>query len=434
MLGSIRKSTVFLLSFKLLLLLSFQSQATYFDAYHKPSKQVDYYLDFLLEGHTAFFFRGRFEYATDKSIQPFEMLSDHDSGRALTLSSRLNFTSANICNFWGGLEFNNVTSFATSRHNSGMLTTPDKIRFAEIPDPKGTSLNEVFLAYDGLYKTKLILGRQKIHLDNGRFVSSIDFRQTPQTFDAFIIENKYFVGLQLFYGYIARMNTIWQNNESALFGERSHNTHLLNGSYEFYPFGVFTGYLYYIQDKALRTISNKTYGFRYEGDIDLQRAHILLVGEYAYQSSNSTNPIDYNAEYYLVSGAFSHPLFLIGVGYEWFEGNDITPGKSFIAPLGDHHRFNGYSDRFRTTPNAGLTDLYFFATSNFWKVDVEAAYHRFHAEAQGIKYGDEVDLILNYAFLKHYKLNVGYANFSGKVQHGFGNSKRAWMSVTAEIG
>lgn len=415
---------------------SLPSFSAYQSIYNKPERRANSFLDILKEGHTSLYFRGRYEYANDDSPQPDSNPIDpvsFKSGRAYTLTSRLAYTTAQMCNFWGLMEFNNVSSYWNTHHNSGSLTTPQRKEFAEIPDAKGTSLNQALIAYQGLYNTQLILGRQKIKLDNGRYVGSVDFRQTPQSFDAITIENKYITGLELFYSYIDSVNTVLQNQDTALFAKRSNHTHLFNSSYDIYPFGTVTGYFYYIKDQAVASLSNSTYGLRYNGSIDLQRAKFLFVSEYAFQSSNSYNPVDYNAEYYLVEGAFSHPIFDIGLGYEWLEGNKLATGKAFITPLSDYHIFNGWADKFSLTPALGLTDLYLYTNARYRQIEFEAAYHNFHAEANGIKFGHEIDLGLSYSFLKYYKIYAAFADFRGKASNNIANSQRFWLSLSAEI-
>lgn len=415
---------------------SIPSFSAYQSIYPKPTQQANSFLDIIKEGHTGLYFRGRFEYANDESSQPNSSSIDPISfkdGRAYTLTSRLRYTTAQMCNFWGLMEFNNVSSYWNKHHNSGHFTTPIRSEFAEISDAKGTSLNQALIAYQGLYDTKLIVGRQKIKLDNSRYVGSLDFRQTPQTFDAISIENKYLTGLELFYSYIANVNTVLQNQDTALFGERSNHTHLFNSSYDIYPFGTITGYFYYINDQAITNLSNSTYGLRYNGIIDLQRAKFLFVSEYAFQSSNSHNPVDYNAEYYLVEGAFSHPICDIGLGYEWFEGNKLSTGKAFITPLSDYHIFNGWADRFRITPALGLTDFYVYSNAHYWQIELEAAYHNFRAEASNIKFGHEIDLGIAYSFLKYYKVYAGLADFRGNAANNIADSQRFWLSLSAEI-
>ena len=51
------------------------------------------------------------------------------------------------------------------------------------------SSKQVFLGFDGIPDTPLKVGRQRIILDNARFVGNVGFRQLEQTFDAARIEN-----------------------------------------------------------------------------------------------------------------------------------------------------------------------------------------------------------------------------------------------------
>ena len=57
-----------------------------------------------------------------------------------------------------------------------------------VADPKGTELNQGYVQYKGIDNVGLKLGRQRINLDNQRFIGGVGWRQQEQTFDAFRAE------------------------------------------------------------------------------------------------------------------------------------------------------------------------------------------------------------------------------------------------------
>ena len=52
-----------------------------------------------------------------------------------------------------------------------------------VPDPRGTELNRFQITNTSLPGTRTTLGRQRIVLDDSRFVGNVGFRQNEQTFD-----------------------------------------------------------------------------------------------------------------------------------------------------------------------------------------------------------------------------------------------------------
>ena len=59
-----------------------------------------------------------------------------------------------------------------------------------VADPEGYEINRFQLTNTSLPGTTLTLGRQRIALDDQRFVGPVGWRQNEQTFDAFRVVNK----------------------------------------------------------------------------------------------------------------------------------------------------------------------------------------------------------------------------------------------------
>ena len=79
-------------------------------------------------------------------------------------------------------------------------------------------------------------------------------------------------------------------------------------------------------------------------------------------------------------------------------GGDGT--KGFSTPLATLHRFQGWADKFLTTPVNGIDDRYVniaYSRKPAGLVDsilVSAVYHRFEAEQVSLDYGSETDILL----------------------------------------
>src|SRR6185436_13070135 len=63
-----------------------------------------------------------------------------------------------------------------------------KATYPIVADPENIELNRIQVQYKGLPGTVVTAGRQRINLDDQRFVGSVGWRQNEQTFDAVRVE------------------------------------------------------------------------------------------------------------------------------------------------------------------------------------------------------------------------------------------------------
>lgn len=98
-------------------------------------------------------------------------------------------------------------TLAISEHyNSGLN---GKTAFPLVPDAQNIELNRLQLQYRGLTKTVVTVGRQRINLDDQRFVGSVAWRDNEQTFDAVRIEWSGIEHLKADVTYAWSDRTIW---------------------------------------------------------------------------------------------------------------------------------------------------------------------------------------------------------------------------------
>jgi len=112
-------------------------------------------------------------------------IADEDAfdrnANASTLRTRLAYTSDSVEGFSVTLNVDDVRAIGANNYDS---TRNAKTQYPRVPDPEGTDLNLVSIAYAGLEKTTIVVGRQRILRDNGRFVSGLPWRQNETTYDA----------------------------------------------------------------------------------------------------------------------------------------------------------------------------------------------------------------------------------------------------------
>ncbi|NJR80507.1 alginate export family protein [Sphingomonas corticis] len=306
---------------------------------------------------------------------------------------------------WSALVEGQGTLGVVDRYFDGLEGAADRPLVA---DPQNVALYRAQLQYraDDLTMTA---GRQRIALDDERFVGAIGFRQNGQTFDAVRAEWTPLPKLKLDLSYAWSVRTIWGNDgrdarQSAVSGDNV----FANLSYAT-PVGLLTGFAYLVdQDEAAvqgYRLSSQTYGVRFAGARPIgSGAKLSYQASYARQADYGGNPNAYRAEYYLIDAALDVWRLRFGGGFEVLGADDGRALTSFQTPLGTNFKFQGWADKFLTTPPDGVRDLY-GQVSTGWKaigpardITVQAVFHDFRSDRLGRRYGREWDLLASAKF------------------------------------
>ena len=335
----------------------------------------------LAGGDVGLDLRYRFEFVDEDGF-------DEDA-EASTLRTRLNFRSGVWNGFEFMVEFADVRTIGPDDYNAGAGATPARTRFPVVADPEDTRVNQAWIGFRPSEALTLRAGRQRIKLDNDRFVGNVGWRQNEQTYDGGSVEWRS-NGFDLFYGYVGHVNRIFDSDVPA--GDHDHDTHLLNLSLDVARGHELTGYVYDIDDEDAAAFSNRTFGLRYEGRFALAESRAVdWLAEFAHQKDAGENPVDYDANYYHVRAtAGLSPLFSPVAGFERLQGSD-RPGAAFRTPLATLHAFNGWADRFLATPAGGLDDLYVGFKGRLDRIGYSLTWHRFETESGGQDLGQEFD-------------------------------------------
>src|SRR3546814_9939519 len=86
-----------------------------------------------------------------------------------------------------------------------------------------------------------------------------------------------------------------------------------------------------------------------------QGVKLLYAGEYARQKDHAANPQDFALDYLMLEPGIALSGFSVKAGLERLEGNGSA---ALPTPMATLHAFNGWADKFLTTPANGLRDLY----------------------------------------------------------------------------
>ncbi|MCB2077550.1 MAG: alginate export family protein [Novosphingobium sp.] len=298
--------------------------------------------------------------------------------------------------------------------------------YSVVADPDNVELNRLQLQYKAKGGT-FTFGRQRIILDNARFVGNVGWRQNEQTFDAMRGQAKI--------GPVA-LDATYAISQRTIFGVDSPNRHfdgnliLLNGGVDTKVFNV-KGFAYLIDYDTRAAFSSQTYGGLATGDIPLGgKFKLNVMASYAHQTDYGANPVDYSANYIAAELGASIAGFGIKAGYEELGSDNGV--AAFQTPLATLHAFNGWADMFLTTPATGLRDYYAGVSKKFDGVPVvkgisaAVVYHQFDSDFGGIDYGSEWDASLGFKW-GPVGWMVKYANYNASA---FGvDTEKLWVQA-----
>lgn len=299
-----------------------------------------------------------------------------------------------------------------------------------VPDPETIGLNRLQLAYK-VKGNGVTIGRQRINLDDQRWVGSVGWRQDEQTFDAVRGEAEL--------GPVA-LDATWSWSQRTIFGSESGPRQAYGGNFFFGGAGVNIGplavkgfaYLLDYDDPLQRAASSKTYGARAGGAFPLGKAVKLdLTASYARQSDWKTAAKDYAADYVAGDAGVTFKGLRLGGGYEKLGADN---GFSLQTPLATLHKFNGTADVFLTTPAQGLEDAY--ASAAYKVGDLGAlkgivagvTWHQFDSDVGDIEYGTEWDAQVTFK-LSQFAVLAKYARYDAVTVPASGDVEKFWLSL-----
>ncbi len=323
--------------------------------------------------------------------------NDLRDANAQTLRTRAGFQSGRWYGLSGLIEVDNVSRIGDDAYNS---TRNGQKEYAVVADPDGTEVNQALLRYDHKLGSA-VLGRQRINLDNQRFIGSVAWRQNEQTFDGALTQFKPIDGLTLSYAYLDQVNTIFgpengRHDNATNPANIDGHSHLINAQYVFMPQLTATAYSYLLDldniavapTAAEGTLSSQTSGLRLNGVI----AGVSYALEYAQQKDYGDNPLELDSEYYLAELGYTLKGVQLKAGYEVLGGDNGSGNRAFQTPLATKHAFQGWADQFLTTPADGIEDAYVGVTAPLLGGTLQAWYHDFSTEQGSDEYGNEIDL------------------------------------------
>ncbi len=343
---------------------------------------------------------------------------------AFTLRTRLGFATAPLQGWKALLEAENIIAADGGSYSQAGLN-PGGAGRAVVADPETTEINQALLSYTG-GRTTATLGRQRLVLDNARFVGDSGWRQNMQTFDAFVLSDKSLDQTVLTYAYLRRINRVFGDRHAQ--GYWQSDSHLFNASYTGLGAGTLTGYAYLLDFKNTAAANScATYGASFSGTAKLSAGLKLAYrAELATQTDYGASALNYAARYSALEAGLAGKPGSLGLACELL-GSGSNVG--FKTPLATLHAFNGWADLFLTTPAAGLRDTCVKATVNLpAAVALLAFEHWYEADTTGARLGTEFNLQLSRKFGKSVTGLVKFADFRSD-SAGFPNVQKIWAQM-----
>ncbi len=284
--------------------------------------------------------------------------------------------------------------------------------FPVVPDPDAVEVNRFHFTNTSIANTVITLGRQRINLDDQRFIGNVGWRMNEQTYDALRVVNKPMAGnFTIDVTYSNRVNRIFGPDSPQ--GSYKGDLILGNLAYQF-KVGKLTAFNYLMDFDPIPTpivpaganplrVSTNTMGLRFAGERPLSKIKLGYAVSYAQQKDYGDNPVQFDNDYFLAELTATYKQYSLMLGNEILTGY-LAPGSAtpvgFATPLATLHKFQGWVDKFLTTPGNGIDDRYAQFTANFKGVGpVETltavvAYHTYEAERGSVDYGDEINASL----------------------------------------
>jgi len=333
-----------------------------------------------------------------------------DKAEASTLRTHLGYATGDYNGFNAFVQFEDVRAVGSERYNS---TVNGRTQYPGVTDPEDTEVNQAYVGFKGVPGTTLKYGRQVIAYDNHRFIGNVGWRQNEQTYDAFSLVNASLPDTTISFAHADNVNRIFSEKHPTL-SDVKLNGELLNVAYKGLQAGTLTGYGYFIDYEPGQpfsvTSSHKNLGLRFDGGHPLGGTKLLYTAEYAKQD-------DYRDGASTVDADYAHGMLGLDLGgvqvklsRESLSGNGTYALQTPFATL---HAFNGWADKFLTTPTDGLVDTFLSVGGKLGPVGLLAVYHDYASDHLDYDYGTELNLLATWKASKSLTLLAKYADYQG---------------------
>jgi hypothetical protein len=307
------------------------------------------------------------------------------------------------------LGFQNVSSLGPQRYNS---TINGQTQYPVVADPPTTELHVADLVWTPDSHFTATVGRQRINLDDQRFIGTVNWRQDEQSFDAARIDAQ-MGNLSLTYVYLEHINRVFSDVL-----DWDSDSHALNVYYTLAKPLKLEGFYYAFAFANSPANSSLTYGGKVSGQLSLSPVELVYAGTYARQQSYRNDPARFGLDYWHGELSGTVAAFTLKGEYEILGGNGL---RGFGTPLASLHAFEGSADVFLTTPAKGVRNANLSLDIKpplelplLSRPDLFIRYDDFTAATDGSSLGHEWDFQATAQIAPHLTGLVGVADFRGE--------------------
>ncbi|HJU82937.1 MAG TPA: alginate export family protein [Holophagaceae bacterium] len=346
-------------------------------------------VDALKSGKTSLELRTRYEQVDDKG--------SGKTADALTNRLVLGYKTGE----WQGIsafaQFENIAVLGTpARYYVPQTGDGDPSR-ATVVDPPVTQVNQLYLAWKGLK-----VGRQAINLDNQRFIGSVAWRQNDQTFTGASFSNATWIPKTEFT--LAHLTQV-----APITGiTKDLRMDLANVRISVIPGGNIRLFRYQVDEVTARPTSLAHTGARLDGEVIGILYDVSYATQRRYKDATAAATPDANYRYASLGYKITADHRVLAAQEE------MEPG--FRTPYATLHAWDGWADRFLTTPARGLVDRFVQYQGKLGAWNLVASYHAFKAQSDGAAYGRESDLSVEYQATAWLKVMVKGASYAADAE------------------
>jgi hypothetical protein len=344
---------------------------------------------------------------------------------AATVRTRAGLVTAPWQGFRAAVEIENITALDGDAYDQSGLN-PGGAGRAGIADPEVTELNQAWIEWK---RTAVILkvGRQRLVLDDARFVGDVGWRQNQQTFDAVALSGRDARNrFSWTYAYLDRVNRVLGHRHPQ--GQWTTDAHVAQANLTNLPGGTTLSIHALMLDiPTAPAQSCATAGLAFAGRRPLTQdiAATWRAGA-AWQRDHGSSPLRYETHYLVLeAGVATKRLQFSFAGEEL--GSDR--GQGFRTPLATLHALNGWADLFTTTPPDGLRDLSVRLNADLPRgLTLAARYHWFDPAGGGRDFGREIDAQLGRKFGRSLTAVAKAADFRA-ISPGRPDVRKFWLQL-----
>ena len=316
---------------------------------------------------------------------------------------------------WGGKHFNDNPADGASE-------------YPLLPDPRHTGVNRAFVQYMNEEGLTVRVGRQRVALDNQRWVSDNDFRQIPQLFDGATVEYGGLAATRLTAGYYGQVRSTSGTTDDL-------RLTVLNAAWNPLPDHALGAFAYFHDQPnsapftGFQDESYRVYGVRAEGTVARWGAiELPYVVELARQRPYADGDSRIDARYWRVGAGLSTTQWMLRADYEVRGSNEGVYGLQI--PLTNFYGYNGWTLKWFTAPREGLRDGWITARWAVGPVTLYAEQHRFESDFGSLDFGRELDAGVTWDILPNAVLRLQHARYDSGADRVYADIRKTWLTLT----